>query len=159
MNTDNYYTDAAISNSEMVCELLKNFYFLKYEGYDIERLSVGGMHYPSLSFRHYWTKQSVDIGGGDFGSLDYKCLVSISNGKWGLFGRKHKIIYINDYFAVFNSPMVKGRDYSPAEYADFIRQNLMPVIRGEMWIDELLIKLGKTPPVIEKTKARYVRSE
>lgn len=159
MNTENYYTGAAISDSEMVYGLLKNFYFLIYEGYDTDRLSVGGMHYPSLSFRHYLTKQCVSIGGGDIGTLDYKCLVTISNGKWGLFGRKHKIIYINDYFAVFNSPMVKGRDYSPAEYADFIRQHLMPVIRGEMWIDELLIKQGKTPPVIEKTNERYVKSE
>lgn len=159
MNTDNYYTGAAISDSEMVCELLKNFYFLIYERYNIERLSVGGMHYPSLCFTHYLTKQSVDIAGGDVGTSDYKCLITISNGKWGLFGRKHKIFYINDYFAVFNSPMVKGRDYSPAEYANFIQQNLMPVIRGEMWIDELLIRQGKTPPVIEKTKARYVKSE
>ncbi|MCQ2314475.1 MAG: hypothetical protein MJZ56_04805 [Bacteroidales bacterium] len=145
--------------SEKVKELIKSFYFLIPEGYDIERLSIGCMHYPSLCFRHYLTKQAVDIAGGDFGTSDYECLITISNGKWGLFGRKHKIFYINDYFAVFNSPMVKGRDYSPAEYADFIEQNLMPVIRGEMWIDELLIKLGKTPPVIEKTKERYVRSE
>jgi hypothetical protein len=45
---------------------------------------------------------------------------------------------VDDYFEEFGFHVDKSC-YTLEEAALFIRQNLMPIIKGEMWIDELII--------------------
>jgi hypothetical protein len=49
---------------------------------------------------------------------------------------------VDDYFEEFGFHIDKSC-YTLEEAALFIRQNLMPIIKGEMWIDELIIRKHK----------------
>lgn len=125
-------------------ELYSTFDFLYIEGYHCKKFNIGNI--VSLTLNNHLLKQNV--------------IISVNS-----LSREWDVTIEKERFTHSRIISVKELLDSHVEYRDicllntYIRQNLMPVIRGEMWIDELLIKLGKTPPVIEKTKARYVKSE
>ena len=134
-----------LSETELLFwELYSTFDFLYIEGYHCKKFNIGNI--VSLTLNNHLLKQNV--------------IISVNS-----LSREWDVTIEKERFTHSRIISVKELLDSHVEYRDicllntYIRQNLMPVIRGEMWIDELLIKLGKTPPVIEKTKARYVKSE
>lgn len=149
-----------LSETELLFwNVFSSFDFLYIEGYHIERYSLCG-RWSFLSLKNHIIKQEVRIEW--YSLFD----VSVKITKYGFL--RERDFEIENVKYCFNDNSRSLRDIKRSflgcqnemkSNSDFIRQNLMPVIRGEMWIDELLIKLGKTPPVIEKTKERYVRSE
>ena len=90
--------------------------------------------YPSVHFRNDQLKQIIRVIGSDFGSTGDNFSIIIE--KKSLFSLK--AIDISDYYGTFGDAMMKGKNYSLRSQAEFIQQHLMPVVRGEMWIDELM---------------------
>jgi hypothetical protein len=118
--------------------------------------------YPSLSFECNKNGYLIRVGiaGHDYGTESqfpnqevYICRST----KWSRFidnftfryhvdyvkKRKVKHLFdIDDYFETFGFPADKAH-YTLEEASAFIHQYYMPIIRGEMWIDELLKQEGK----------------
>ncbi len=145
--------------SEYICRLVKSFYFLVHEGYNPKSISFGLMAYPSMVFECQKNEYLLHVGiaGNDFGIEDHypnqEIYISKStrwsrlkdtftfthgyntntNQKW----HNKNLISVEDYFDEFDFQADKVH-YTLEEAALFIQQHLMPVIRGEMWIDELI---------------------
>jgi len=54
------------------------------------------------------------------------------------FKKADSFFDISDYYNDFGSGMVKAKNYTLKSQVDFIQQYLMPVMKGEVWIDELI---------------------
>jgi len=53
-------------------------------------------------------------------------------------GRDKGIIDLRNYYEYFDSNLINGKQYSLEIQANFIKEHLMPVIEGEVWIDKLI---------------------
>jgi len=54
------------------------------------------------------------------------------------FKKADSFFDISDYYNTFGGSMVKDKNYTLKSQVDFIQQHLMPVIKGKVWIDELI---------------------
>jgi len=115
-------------------EIFRNFEFVKDYGYREYNFLYFVRAHPSMSFRNKKLNQILHIIGSDYGSTgnDYSIIIE----KRSVFSNKR--INISDYYKYFNCSLTKGRNYSLKSQVDFIKQHLMPVIKGEVWIDELI---------------------
>ncbi len=123
---------------EMI-EILRSFAFLINYGYKENTFKFFMRSNPSVFFVNRKLHQTVKIIGSDYGSLtpDYSIIIERKK----LFS--YKVFSIDNYFEYFNCSLIKERNYSLQAYAQFIKEWLMPVIKGEMWIDELVSKRKK----------------
>ena len=147
--------------SEYISRMIKSFYFLIREGYVPINFSFGLMAYPSMVFECHKNEYLLHVGiaGNDYGTSpqlpNQEIYVSRST-RWSRF-KDHFTFYSNsnkrrkndcfffqvdDYFEEFGFHVDKSC-YTLEEAVLFIRQNLMPIIKGEMWIDELIIRKNK----------------
>ncbi|MGG7035117.1 MAG: hypothetical protein ACI7YS_07985 [Flavobacterium sp.] len=115
-------------------EIFRAFNFLFNEGYQTDKLFYAGRGYPSLSYYNSVKKITVKVLGTENASW----VVVIHRKK--LFAcKKNEVGFdISDYYQFFNSGMIKNENYSLISQADFIQTYLMPVIRGEKWIDKIV---------------------
>jgi len=117
--------------------LLRSFYFLRYEGYDVSELRLYGP-YSCLCYKKRWSNLQVYIEWAPMNSLR-----TVIRKKRLLFDKEFSL---NKAFRIINKYYVSEYENPPIYitmqkvinyHAEFIQQHLMPVIRGEMWIDEL----------------------
>ncbi len=118
-------------------EIIRAFSFLFKEGYHGNQFSLGGRE-PGIIFENWVANRIVHVYWSENGFLD----VSIKRKK--IFAKPNSIEFsIRDCYKYFNcdhirhSPPIGSLNILKIN-ADFIQQHLMPVIKGEMWIDELL---------------------
>jgi len=129
-------------NEFVLIEIIRSFDFLIEEYYNINEISMHTIEYPSLIFeakKRY--NRIVYIRGG----IDNKYSVSIQRIRWYdtfVFNlKKNKVSWIfdiSDYYHFFDNDLIQGKAYPLNVQANFIQKHLMPVIKGEMWIDELI---------------------
>lgn len=131
-------------NERNLIIILHAFDFLRYEGYDIKDLHLYGRdHY--LYYQKKWSNLRVYLEWAGENDLE----VVISKG-WLFFKKEFSL---HKAFRMINGSTVEKCE-NPAIYvtmqdvakyqSEFIQQHLMPVICGEMWIDELLKKKAKS---------------
>lgn len=118
-------------------ETIRAFGFLFNEGYHGKRFSIGGRE-PGITLENHVINRTIHIYWLEEGLLNVK----IKREK--LFGNmSSKEFSIRDYYGHFNCEHIRlnpplGRYNIMKKNADFIQQHLMKVIRGELWIDELI---------------------
>ena len=112
---------------ENVSSYLNHFYFLIYEHYSVQDMTIVLRAYPSIVFKNHQLGLTVNICGSDLGcgGNDYEVYII----KKRLFSTK--IISVSKLMDASEIWSKKERNIS--NYSDFIQQNLMPVIRGEKW--------------------------
>ncbi|MDD2192472.1 MAG: hypothetical protein PHO12_08025 [Bacteroidales bacterium] len=116
--------------------IIRNFDFLRiHYGYSLNEISYGSRENPSLVYMNYVNKMRVHIIGRESGYS-----VQIQRRKIIAFKREDWVFDISDYYKYFDCGLIKGRNYTLKTQADFIQKHLMPVIKGEMWIDDLIKK-------------------
>ena len=117
--------------------LLRSFDFLRYEGYDVSELRLYGP-YSCLCYKKRWSNLQVYIEWAPMNSLR-----TVIRKKRLLFDKEFSL---NKAFRIINKYYVSEYENPPIYitmqkvinyHAEFIQQHLMPVIRGEMWIDDL----------------------
>ena len=132
-----------LNNAEMgFIEIIRAFGFLFKNGYYGKEFSIGGRE-PYVCFENWTAKREVIVCWSEGGYLD----VSIRRKK--IFGTPKSIMFsIRDYYKYFNCETLKT--YPPIgtfnvlkANADVVQEYLMPIIKGEIWINELL-KQNKT---------------
>lgn len=116
--------------------IIRNFDFLRVNyGYSLNEICYGGREKPSLVYKNYVNNIRVHIIGGE---SSYS--VQIQRRKIIAFKTKNWVFDISDYYKYFDCGLIKGRNYTLKTQTDFIQKHLMLVIKGEMWIDDLIKK-------------------
>ncbi len=115
-------------------EIIRAFKFLRQVAYHETEISIAGRSNPSVIYKCLTKNRIVRIIGDE--SPSWAIIIQRKR----LFGLKQSdfLFEISDYYNLFGSGMVKGRSYTLKSQAEFIQQHLMPVIKGEVWIDELI---------------------
>ncbi len=122
--------------------LLRNFDFFRYNGYQTKEFSLCG-RYTFLVYENEKIKQKIYFEWAPINYLKIK-LIRISL----LKVRESEINNLYSCFDFSNRFLEHPPVYITMEYmikynAIFIQTHLMPVIRGEMWIDELIKQKNK----------------
>ena len=131
--------------------IIRNFDFLRSLHYDITEMSWCSTEYPLVildgKIRY---RRRVHINGGlIYPEKDAEYSIAIERFVWNPFISFKKsnfrswIFNINECYDYFDCGLVSGQSYPIEVQADFIKKYLMPVIKGEMWIDELVKKNQK----------------
>lgn len=117
--------------------LLRSFDFLRYEGYDVKELRLWGTC-SCLCYKKRWSNLQVYIEWAPMNSLR-----TVIRKKRLLFDKE---LSLHKAFRIINKNCVSEYEHPPIYitmdkvinyHSEFIQQHLMPVIRGERWIDEL----------------------
>ena len=114
-------------------EILRYFGFVTEYGYKEYGFSFFINAYPSVHFKNNQLNQVLSIIGSDFGSTENDYSIIIEKRKV----LSYKVIDISDYYRTFGGTMIKGMNYSLKSQAEFLQKNLVPVLKGEIWVDEL----------------------
>jgi hypothetical protein len=115
-------------------EILRAFEFLHNESYHAKEISFGSRSNPSVIYYNYIKNMKLHVIGDESQSWS----VTVQREKNNLLRKETNVFNISDIYKYFNNGLIKGRNYSLKTQTDFIRKYLMPVIRGEIWIDELV---------------------
>jgi hypothetical protein len=115
-------------------EILRAYQFISDEGYKAKEISIEGRSHPSVIFTNNNIKQRIHVIGDETQVFS----VVIQREKRNLLSKQPHPIEISNYYEYFDCGMMKGRIYTHKAQAAFIKENLMPVIRGEIWIDKLI---------------------
>jgi hypothetical protein len=119
-------------------EIIRSFNFLREYGYCEKELSIGHREYPTIIYVNPRSKMKVSILG-----TENSWSIIVERWRPVSLRRGSFAFDVSDFFNVFNSSMIKGRKYSLKAQAEFIQHHLMPVIKGEMWIHELIKECKK----------------
>jgi len=130
--------DELNSGEEEFIEINRTFGFLFKEGYHGQDFSIGGRE-PGITLHNWVKNRIVNIFWSEGGFLD----VTISRKKILAFRKYDTFFSIRDFYKYFNCEYLM---YNPPmgsfnqlkHNAEFIQKHLMPVIRGELWINELI---------------------
>jgi hypothetical protein len=114
-------------------EILRNFGFIKEYGYKEYKFLYYVNAYPSVYFKNYQLNQILSIIGSDFGSNGNEYSIIIE--RRSIFS--YKVIDVSDYYGTFGTTMIKGKNYSLKSQAEFVQMNLIPILKGKIWVDEL----------------------
>ncbi len=115
-------------------DILRTFIFLRQENYHEKEITIGGRGNPSIVYYNYVNNRILRIIGDEKQSWS----IIIERKKIFSLSKKSYVFDISDYYKYFDCSLIKGRNYSLKSQADFIRQHLMPIVRGKIWIDELV---------------------
>lgn len=117
--------------------IIRNFDFLRIYSYHIDEIAYGGRENPSLVFLNYSTKMKIHIIGSE--SQDYS--VQIQRKKFFAIKREELVFDIKDFYQYFNCELTNNINYSLKIQADFVQKFLLPVIKNEVWINDLINKI------------------
>ena len=115
-------------------EIIRAFKFLRLENYDEKELSIGRRSNPSIIYCNLRANRIVKVLGDESQSW----VIVIQRKKLIDLKKDDSFFDISDYYKTFGGSMLKGKNYTLKSQAEFIQKYLMPVIKGEMWIDELI---------------------
>lgn len=115
-------------------EIIRAFNFLCKEHYSEKEISIGRRSNPSIIYNNLRANRIVKVLGDESESWT----IVIQRRRFFDFKKADSFFDISDYYDIFGSGMVKGRNYTLKSQVDFIQQHLMPIIKGEIWIDKLI---------------------
>ncbi len=115
-------------------EIIRTFHFLHSVSYHEKEITIEGRGNPSMVYHNWIANRTIYIIGDESSSWS----IVVQRKKLFCFRKSSIIFDISDYFDYFDLPKNKQLNCSLKTQAEFIQKNLMPVIRGEMWIDELI---------------------
>jgi len=118
--------------------VVKAFDFLRKEGYSGKEFHVYGRECPYISF-HKRNRNIIVYSSEVLSGFE----IIIEREKPFAFSSASTTFAIHEYYGFFNRLDLKhnppiGEFNLLKGLADFIQQHLMPVVRGEVWIDELI---------------------
>lgn len=113
-------------------EILRNFGFLTQYGYVECEFSFFIRAFPTVRFKNHQLNQVVSVIGADCGCGGSNYSVVIERRR--LFS--YKLFDISDYYGKFGVAMIKGKNYSLNTMAEFMKNNFIPVLKGERWINQ-----------------------
>ena len=116
-------------------EIIRTFNFLRQEGYYEKEITIAGRDLPSVVYHNHIRNRIIRIIGNE-----KNWSIIIERKRLIAFSKTSYVFDISDYFKNFNCSLIKGKNYSLKSLADFMKQHLMPVIRGDVWINELINK-------------------
>lgn len=120
--------------------LLRSFDFLRREGYVVSELRLYGP-YSYLCYKKQWSGLQVCIEW-----VPENSLITVIKKRRLLFDKEFSL---HKAFRIINKNYVSEYEHPPIfitmervinYHSEFIQQHLMPVIRDQMWIDELAKK-------------------
>lgn len=120
-------------SEELLIDILRNFEFLRNYGYHPVEIAYWTRAYPSVYFENYSLKQRLSVIGSD---LDTNSKYTICIEKRRVFS--YKVLTVNKIYSLFENERIKDENYTLKLQAEFIQQHLIPIIKGDMWIDELI---------------------
>lgn len=124
-----------LNNKEKaIIEIVRAFNFLDMLDYHVKELIMGGRENPSIVYHNRMANRLIRIIGNEC----FMWSIIVQRTKIVSFKKESFVFDISDYYSSFNCAMIKGRNYTLKTQAEFIQQYLMPVIKGEIWIDELI---------------------
>jgi len=126
-------------DEKAVIEIIRAFKFLRQENYDVKELNIGRRSNPSIIYSNLRANRIVKVLGDESQSWT----IVIQRRKLFDFKRDDSFFDISDYYKTFGGSMAKDKNYTLKSQVDFIQQHLMPVIKGEVWIDELIKQKNK----------------
>lgn len=109
---------------ENIMSIFDCFYFLIYENYNIESVTLGLRSYPSVIFKNSQTNIRVVVCGSDLGCDGNNYEVYITKNS---FFRRN-VISVSEKMGTIK----EGKTIQT--YSEYIQQHLMPVVRGEKWV-------------------------
>lgn len=116
-------------------EVMRKFDFLRNVGYEVSDLWIGG-RVPLIVFRNRSVKRTICI------DVEESLRVTIERGRNRALGRHERSFAIENIYKMLGCPELDNYRGTIAEEletrAKFIKDYLMPVITGELWIDELV---------------------
>lgn len=115
-------------------EIIRAFKFLRKEHYSEKEIRIGRRSNPSILYYNLRANRIVKVLGDESESWT----IVIQKRRFFDFKKADSFFDISDYYNVFGRGMVKGRSYTLKSQVDFIQQHLMPIIKGEIWIDKLI---------------------
>ncbi|MCB8963532.1 MAG: hypothetical protein H6536_00645 [Bacteroidales bacterium] len=115
-------------------EILRTFKFLKQLNYQEEEIRIGGRGNPSIIYYNRSENRILKILGDESESWS----IVIQRRRLIDLNKSDSFFDISDYYHHFDGEMFKGKNYSLMSQAMFIQHYLMPVIKGEIWINELI---------------------
>ena len=122
------------SNEKALIEIVRTFSFLKTLGFHEKELLMGSRENPSVVYHNWIANRLVRLIGNESSTWS----IIIQRKKAISFNNESILFEISDYYSFFNCSLIKGRNYTLKTQAEFIKQYLMPVLKGEIWIDELI---------------------
>ncbi len=126
------------------CNIIHNFDYLFQEGFVIKDSYPNGRANSDVKYYNHITKIIIQIIGHEFlTENDPGYSVVIMKKRSFPFIKPFDIFGIDDYYETFSDTLKNGEIYPIEIQAKFIKDHLMPVIKGEMWIDELVSKRKK----------------
>ena len=142
-------------NEQIFILLLRSFSFLRNEGYEVDDFSLSGLC-SYISFKKKWSRLRIYIEWAPMNSLR-----TVIRKKRLLFDKEFSL---NKAFRMINKNYVGEYEHPPIYitmekvinyHAEFIQQHLMPIIRGEMWIDEFSKNKRKKNPTKETDSVNH----
>ena len=107
-------------------KILDNFYFLIHENYRVKEVTIGLRAYPSVIFKNHQFGIEVHVIGADLGCEYSDYHIFIMKPKW--FSNKFK-----DINECIGDHVIDDDKFLLRHCSEYIQQNQMPVIRGELW--------------------------
>jgi len=135
----NYWEEALI-------RMIRNLSFLKDINYHEKEMSLGGRDCPTITFHNKEANRIVYVIGNEIineirdeiGKQEPSWEIVIQR-KRKLYIRRESIVFnISNYYSTFESTMKSKRYYPLETQVEFIKNHLIPVLKGEKWIDELI---------------------
>lgn len=133
-------------NEQYLIEILRCFDFLKINGYSEKRLFLEGRELPSVVYENIQNAREVHVIGNE---QDWS--VKVIRTDYVSIGKISYCFDIKDFYSYFGCCMSSEKKYSLKSQADFIKQHLLPVIKGDVWI------FRKENEVIFKKEKKYLR--
>ena len=117
-------------------EIIRAFWFLRKEGFEEKEFCLPGRELPTVGYHAPLKRMAIRIIGNE--QLPWTITIERRFGRF-LWERRLRID-VSDHYGNFGASMYKNGAYTLSAQAKFIQSHLMPIIRGEIWIDELLAK-------------------
>lgn len=115
--------------------LLRNFDFLRSNGYSIKEFVLYGRE-TYLFYENNNIKQSIYIEWAPINDLKIKFVKKSLFG--GEFNLKDILNYFDEGISIKDPPIYIDMLEVIELNAKFIQKHLMPIIKGELWIDKLV---------------------
>lgn len=134
-------------NEKLFVEILKIFDFLNEFGFSIKKCSINnGRSRPSVIYENYQNAREFHIIGDE-----QTWSIEIIRTDYFYICQKQYSFDISDFYDYFGACMSKDKTYSLKSQSNFVKQYLLPVINGDVWIYK---EKGK---VIIKKENKYLR--
>jgi hypothetical protein len=117
--------------------MIRSFDFLRSLGYSGESFSVWGPESPSILFVKNSPVRKIGIYIGSRGILE----VDIERPPRFIAINKRIHFTVQEVYRYWPASTADRSPETPEELAEFMQKNLMPVLKGEIWIDELLRRI------------------